>query len=74
VTRNTLVSKPLQETLDDLVAQLGNRKSEVVELLNGEQPSKSRLVDLSYMQCVWWEGCYYCQDEEKRWHRIKCFI
>lgn len=71
---NTLVPEPLKETLDDLVAQLDNRKNEVVNLLSDEQPSKSRLVDLSYTQCIWWEGCYYCQDEDKQWHRIKCFI
>lgn len=71
---NTLVPQSLQKTLDDLVIQLGDRKNEIVDLLSNEQPSKSRLVDLSYKQCIWWEGCYYCQDEDQQWHRIKCFI
>jgi hypothetical protein len=66
--------KSLQNTLNQLVAQLGDRKSEVVDLLSDEQPSKSRLVDMSYTQCIWWEGCYYCQDESQQWHRVKCFL
>ncbi|MBF2049583.1 MAG: hypothetical protein IGS54_19835 [Elainella sp. C42_A2020_010] len=74
ITSTTLVPESLQKTLDELVMQLGDRKNEVVDLLSDEQPSKSRLVDLSYTQCIWWEGCYYCQDEARQWHRIKCFI
>jgi hypothetical protein len=73
VTDN-LVPESLQKTLNELVDQLGDRKNEVVDLLSDEQPSKSRMVDMSYVQCTWWEGCYYCQDESKRWHRVKCFI
>lgn len=73
ITDNS-VPESLQKTLNDLAEQLGDRKDEVVDLLSDEQPSKSRMVDLSYVQCTWWEGCYYCQDESKRWHRVKCFI
>lgn len=73
ITDNS-VPESLQKTLNELVDQLGDRKSEVVDLLSDEQPSKSRMVDMSYVQCTWWEGCYYCQDESKRWHRVKCFI
>lgn len=68
------ISEALEKTLNELVAQLGDRKGEIVELLNDEQPSKSRLVDLSYTQCTWWEGCYYCRDEAQQWHRVKCFL
>ena len=67
------VSPALQKTLDRVAAQQGDRKDEVVQLLSDEQPSKSRLVEMSYGQCMWWEGCYYCQDETKQWHQIKCF-
>ncbi|MBF1999115.1 MAG: hypothetical protein IGS38_00150 [Synechococcales cyanobacterium M58_A2018_015] len=65
---------PLQQTLDQLAAELENRKDEVVELLSNEQPSKSRQVELTYAQCIWWEGCYYCKDHTHHWHRIKCFV
>lgn len=68
------VPEALQHTLNDLAAKMADRKDEVVDLLSGEQPAKSRHVDMSYNQCVWWEGCYYCQDESRRWHRVKCFI
>jgi hypothetical protein len=68
------VPAPLQKMLDQLAPQLADRKDEVVGLLSNEQPAKSRQVDLSYSQCTWWEGCYYCQDEQGQWHRIKCFI
>lgn len=68
------ISDPLQQTLDQLAAHLENRKDEVVELLSNEQPTKSRQVELTYVQCIWWEGCYYCEDHAHRWHRIKCFV
>ncbi|MBW4464510.1 MAG: hypothetical protein KME07_03595 [Pegethrix bostrychoides GSE-TBD4-15B] len=73
---NTANSVPeaLQASLNEMAEQSADCKEQVVELLNGEQPAKSRLVDLAYTQCTWWEGCYYCRDEAKQWHRVKCFI
>jgi hypothetical protein len=68
------VPASLQKTLDEIALKHADRKHEVVELLGGEQPTKSRQVDLAYSQCTWWEGCYYCRDESKQWHRVKCFI
>lgn len=70
------VSTSLQKLLDASVNhQPIDRKAEIVELLNNEQPSKSRLVDLNYARCTWWEGCYYCQDSKtKQWYQVKCFI
>jgi hypothetical protein len=68
------VSETLQRTLDEIALNASDRKDEVVDLLSGEQPSKSRMVDMAYTQCTWWEGCYYCQDEAKRWYQVKCFI
>lgn len=75
-TRNSVnsVSESLQKILDELVTQMDDRKDEIVDLLNSEEPSKSRLVEQSYTQCTWWEGCYYCRDESKQWHRVKCFL
>lgn len=69
-----LISGELQKTLDEVAAKLPDRKGEVVDMLGGEQPAKSRQVDLAYVRCMWWEGCYYCQDEQQRWHRVKCFL
>jgi asparagine synthetase B (glutamine-hydrolysing) len=68
------VSESLQETLNSIALRQDDRKDEVVDMLSDEQPSKSRFVEMSYLQCTWWEGCYYCQDEAKRWYRVKCFI
>lgn len=69
----TLVSPELQAKLNQVAATIEDRKGEVVEMLSDEQPSKSRLVEMSYDQCIWWEGCYYCQDENLQWHQVKCF-
>lgn len=68
------VPEALQKTLNEVASKLADRKGEVVDLLGNEQPSKSRIVDQTYVRCTWWEGCYYCQDEEQQWHRIKCFL
>lgn len=68
------VPEPLQKKLNEIAAQLADRKSEVVDLLSDEQPTKSRQVEMSYTKCMWWEGCYYCQDESQQWHRVKCFL
>ncbi len=75
IVANDILPESLQKLLNEAVTnQSTDRKEEVVELLSDEQPSKSRLVDMAYVQCTWWEGCYYCQDENKQWHRVKCFI
>jgi hypothetical protein len=79
VNRNTtpndnLISEKLQKTLDGIAARMSDRKDELVDILNGEQPSKSHMVEAQYAQCVWWEGCYYCQDDNQQWHRVKCFM
>lgn len=68
------ISSSLKTILNQLSVKGADRKNEIVDLLSGEQPSKSRQVDLEYTCCTWWEGCYYCQDHNKQWHRVKCFI
>jgi hypothetical protein len=67
------IPESLKKTLDSIAAKVADRKDEVVNVLSNEQPAKSRMVEDSYIQCTWWEGCYYCQDENKNWHRVKCF-
>lgn len=74
VVTDEVLPESLQKTLNQIAAQSADRKDEIVDLLNDEQPRKSRIVDQTYIQCTWWEGCYYCQDENQQWHRIKCFI
>jgi len=64
----------LQKTLDLAAVKTNDRKQEVVALLSNEQPRKSRVVEQSYRQCIWWEGCYYCQDDQQNWHRVQCFL
>lgn len=66
-------STELQAQLNRIAAKASDRKDELVDLLNNEQPTKSRLVDSAYLQCTWWEGCYYCQDQDLKWYRVKCF-
>ncbi len=68
-----VLPESLQETLNQIASKAADRKDEVVEVLSDEQPAKSRLVESEYVVCTWWEGCYYCQDEDKNWHRVKCF-
>ena len=68
-----VIPESLQKTLDSLAARATDRKDEVVNALSNEQPAKSRMVETAYVHCTWWEGCYYCQDEDKNWHRVKCF-
>ncbi|HEY9622123.1 MAG TPA: hypothetical protein V6C78_17335 [Crinalium sp.] len=68
-----LISEELQQTLNRIAARAGDRKDEVVDMLSNEQPAKSRMVESAYVHCTWWEGCYYCQDENQQWHRVKCF-
>lgn len=75
IATDTTLPASLQKRLNEIVAnQSIDRKEEIVALLSNEQPSKSRLVEMTYLQCTWWEGCYYCQDEQRQWHRVKCFI
>ncbi len=28
---------------------------------------------LSYDVCTWWDGCYYCRDEDGNWTQVKCY-
>jgi hypothetical protein len=81
MARNSMISpgKTLSGVLSQVLDQVASvqptdRKPEIVNLLSNEQPAKSRMVDQSYLQCTWWEGCYYCQDETRQWHQVKCFI
>ncbi|MBD1852116.1 hypothetical protein [Leptolyngbya sp. FACHB-711] len=71
---SNLTEHSLQKTLDAAAAKTIDRKQEIVALLSDEQPRKSREVEQSYRQCIWWEGCYYCQDEQQNWHQVKCFL
>ncbi|MCU0527237.1 MAG: hypothetical protein MUF72_20720 [Elainella sp. Prado103] len=75
-TRSQPVPTLLQNQLNLSVKhQPIDRKAEIVDLLSAEQPHKSRIVDLNYTCCTWWEGCYYCQDDKtQQWHRVKCFL
>jgi len=73
VTDQAIVGK-LQQTLAQIAENSRDRKDELVDMLSDEQPSKSRLVELSYIACIWWEGCYYCQDDQGQWYQVKCFI
>ncbi|NES21214.1 MAG: hypothetical protein F6K41_20360 [Symploca sp. SIO3E6] len=62
---------PVSEELHKILNQEANkptadRKDEVATLLNSES------FVATYDACIWWDGCYYCQDENDHWYCIKC--
>jgi len=74
VYTDDVLPESLQRTLDGIAARAADRKAELITALSDEQPAKSKKVDQDYIACTWWEGCYYCQDDQKQWHRVKCFL
>lgn len=63
-----LPSPLLQAQLDALAhPPRPNLKKELSELLG----DASAL--LSYEVCTWWDGSYYCRNEQGRWEPIKRF-
>lgn len=61
------VSESLRQTLEQEARKpLADRKDEVAALLNSD-----RFVS-DYNACIWWDGCYYCQDESNYWYCVKC--
>lgn len=73
VSTNTFnpVADELQETLD-LLTDRGAAESlqEVVNLLNTKSPTLSSKVGFNFQTCTWWDGDYYCQDENWQWHLL----
>jgi hypothetical protein len=67
-----LVAEELQETLDLLTDRAAAESlSEVVNLLNSKSPSLSSEVESNFQTCTWWDGDYYCQDENWQWHLLE---
>lgn len=61
------VSSQLQATLDREAIKIStDKKDEVANLLHSQR------ILAHYNSCIWWDGCYYCQDEHKDWYCIKC--
>lgn len=61
------VSEELQRTLEQEASRVSaNRKDEVATLLNSERCLSS------YKACIWWDGCYYCKDDNNDWYCIRC--
>lgn len=66
-----LVADEVQETLDCLTDQVpAESLHEVVELVSTKAPASSEEVKSAFQSCTWWDGDYYCQDENWRWHLI----
>ena len=66
-----LVPDEAQETLDCLTDQVAAESlDEVVALLDTKDRNQSLDVKLSFRSCTWWDGDYYCQDENWRWHFV----
>ena len=61
------VSEPLRHTLEQEARRpSADRKDEVAALLNSDRSVSD------YKACVWWDGCYYCQDKSNYWYCVKC--
>ena len=66
-----LVPDEAQETLDCLTDQVAAESlDEVVALLDSKEHNQSLEVKSSFRSCTWWDGDYYCQDENWRWHFV----
>jgi len=64
-----LVADEVQETLDYLTDQAAAESFEqVVILVESKEPALSHEVKSSFRSCTWWDGDYYCQDENWKWH------
>lgn len=65
------VADEAQETLDLLTDQAAAESFEqVVELVDSKEPALSEEVKSSFRSCTWWDGDYYCQDENWKWHFV----
>ncbi len=66
------VADEVQQTLDWLTEQEAAAESlnEVVELLSIKGTAKSEVVKSAFCSYTWWDGDYYCQDENWRWHFV----
>jgi hypothetical protein len=61
----------VQETLDRLTdIAAAESLDEVVKLLSIKEPALSQEVKSSYRSCTWWDGDYYCQNENWSWHLV----
>lgn len=75
LSSDALAPQEIQDTLNQLTHQgiMRDRKDEVVELLTINEPMKSWLVESNFTCCAWFDGCYYCKDDQNNWHQVKCF-
>lgn len=66
------VPDEVQETLDCLTDQAAAESlNEVVALLGiKEHHNQSQEVKSAFRSCTWWDGDYYCQDENWKWHFV----
>lgn len=71
MTTLNAVADEVQETLDWLTDQAAAESlQEVIELLNIKAPALGQEVKSSFQSCTWWDGDYYCQDQNWRWHLV----
>jgi len=65
---NTEISSELQAQLDQVAQKLSHDcKDELAEQIGYANPL------FGYERCIWWQGCYYCRDQQGNWAQIKCF-
>ena len=65
------VSDEAQEMLDYLTDQAAAESfDEVDKLLDIKEPGLSQELKSSFRSCTWWDGDYYCQDEDGKWHLV----
>jgi hypothetical protein len=68
------VSAETEKMLNWLTRKSADRKEEIVQLLSYNEPENSDVVESEFVSCTWYDGCYYCQDENKKWYQVKCYI
>lgn len=61
------VSEDLRTLLSEEASKpAADKRDAVADLMNSER------FAASYEACVWWDGCYYCQDAKGDWYCIRC--
>ena len=63
------ISPELRRHLDQRVGSQSQDERETVLEKLGDASTL-----LKYDVCTWWDGCYYCRDEDGNWTQVKCYL
>ncbi|NJL99368.1 MAG: hypothetical protein HC924_11425 [Synechococcaceae cyanobacterium SM2_3_2] len=65
----SIISPALGRHLDQRVGSQSQDERETVLEKLGDASTL-----LKYDVCTWWDGCYYCRDEDGNWTEVKCYL